>query len=252
MKWKPRRPHKVHAQASAPESSTACSVFYSANNKTPLNQGQVGSCTGNAGVKSISIAPFVGNYSETDALNYYSQATKRDNGCACTASTCSGSYPPNDTGSSGDSVYTCMQQAGILKGFTQADTFIDLMAGLNAGRVCILGANWYNSMFSPLASGQLKVTTSSGLAGGHEFVIIGHDSVNSRTWMLNSWGYWGVCFAEQITTSTPLDGTGCGYAWFADADVQKLYNSGAEGDCPTLPIKEPSNDNAFQTLSPTG
>src|SRR5258708_818649 len=63
-----------------------------------LNQGQVGSCTGNAGIGAIATAPFklsskpFYSYNEAGALKLYSAAETIDG---------DGPYPPNDNGSSG-------------------------------------------------------------------------------------------------------------------------------------------------------
>jgi hypothetical protein len=143
-----------------------------------------------------------------------------------------------------------MQQDGLIAGFTPADTYAELLTGIqNSGGRCIIGMTWWNSEFTVLPSGQNKITKSSGVAGGHELVAVGHDSINGRLWILNSWGYWGVCIASQVNAQTKTTGAGCGYAWIADADMTSLFASGnAEGDCPTLPTKLASNDNATRAV----
>jgi hypothetical protein len=145
-----------------------------------------------------------------------------------------------------------MQQDGLIAGFTPADNYTELLSGMQRG-TCIVGMTWWNSEFTVTASGQIKITKSSGVAGGHELVAAGHDSINGRFWILNSWGYWGVCIASQVNAQTKGDGTGCGYAWISDADMASLFASGnAEGDCPTFTTKMAANDNASVSLQPTG
>ncbi len=64
-----------------------------------LNQGQVGSCTGNAGIGAINTLPFVATQAfspdETGALKLYNAAQAIDG---------NGLYPPIDNGSSGLSI----------------------------------------------------------------------------------------------------------------------------------------------------
>ena len=78
-----------------------------------LNQGQLGSCTGNAATKCLSYRPFwtepavrsvIGSDATADeayAVGVYSDATKIDD--------YPGAYPPTDTGSDGLSVATVLK-----------------------------------------------------------------------------------------------------------------------------------------------
>jgi hypothetical protein len=59
------------------------------------DQGQVGSCTGNACAGALSTAPFTHHFREATAVRIYSAAETLDG---------DGPYPPNDNGSSGLSV----------------------------------------------------------------------------------------------------------------------------------------------------
>jgi hypothetical protein len=136
-----------------------------------LDQGQLGSCTGNAGVGAIYRAPFYGAQgegpfayrgNEDGAVALYSAATKLD-GYA-------GTYPPTDTGSDGLSVAKALKAAGIISGYLHA---FDLQSALLQlmDTPLITGITWYESMFTPDADGVLTVDPESGVAGGHELCV---------------------------------------------------------------------------------
>jgi hypothetical protein len=225
------------ARATAP-GALLCSSWNNPNSRTPLNQVD-GSCTGHMGVTLISTSPFLGvtHFNETDALAAYQGGTCIDNGCAlpCTCSSCPLAYCPathaNDVGSIGSSVLQWMIHQGWLHGYTTADTTSQLTACL-ADRAAGIGVDWYNSMWETSSStGEIQVSLASGLAGAHEPSAVSFDAVKSRVWIFNSWGNWGWCFPEQQTSSTPSDGTGCGYGWIALSNLPKLK---FDGDCPEL------------------
>jgi len=236
-KQKHNRSHRAIARGET--ANQGCSVWYQPP-WTPLNQLNYGACTGNAWDGCIATPPLglTQYFGESFALTYYEWGTCEDNGCAvpskCSCTACPASFclasDANDNGSTGGSVAQALTTQGIIKGFAVADTVSDLVVALET-RSCVIGVNWYNSMFTPTSSGQLQVTVSSGLAGGHEIHVVGHDAILSRTWIENSWGLWGLCFQSEVISQTPTDGTGCGYAWIADSDLPKLD---FDGDCPDL------------------
>jgi hypothetical protein len=160
-----------------------------------FDQGQLGSCTGNAGVgctgtgslyATISSPRYAWN--EDGAVALYSRATQLDS--------YGGSYPPDDTGSDGLSIAKALKEAGEISGYLWAFTPEQARAALMTTPV-ITGINWYDDMFDPTSDGQVKPT--GGLAGGHEIVVDGYELVGSapsnddRVWFTNSWGDgWGV------------------------------------------------------------
>ena len=232
----PRHKRAINrAEATPAAAANACYPWQTCP-ATPLNQENYGACTGNSGIEMISCAPFnsLDFYSETYALEAYQGGTCIDNKCSipCTATTCSKAFNPatgaNDTGSSGTSVASWLQQMGLLKGYTTADTTSTLLAGLTRTN-CIIGVDFYNSMFTPAADGRLKIVASSGLAGGHEMVAVRYDPALDGVWVRTSWGPVWWCLDSQVTANTPIDGTGCGYAWIAVADLPTLH---FDGDCP--------------------
>lgn len=152
-----------------------------------LDQGQVGSCTGNAGIGAINTSPFAPSVNpvftpdEAGALQLYSAAETLDG---------DGPYPPNDNGSSGLSIATILKSLGIISEYKHTFTLNSALKALSQYPV-IVGINWYNDMFNPDADGRVHIT--GDLAGGHEVEAYKVDVENGRIWFYNSWGTsWGV------------------------------------------------------------
>ena len=157
-----------------------------------LDQGQLGSCTGNAAVGALGYAPFWESLSaslldEDLAISVYSQATVEDS--------FPGVYPPTDTGSSGLAVAKVLQGRGLISGYRWMFSYLDALGALMQAPV-IVGTNWYEGMFYPDATG--RVTISGAVAGGHEYILDGYDAEAGKgfggvVWCRNSWGAdWGV------------------------------------------------------------
>jgi len=155
-----------------------------------LDQGNLGSCTGNAGIGALGTdpnydtLPVVGGYalSQQGAVKLYSDATQID--------PYPGQYPPDDTGSDGLSIAKVLKAAGDISGYTWAFSLDDALKALSAAPL-ITGIPWYNSMFTPSSEGLLKVF--GALAGGHEIVVDEYDAVRGWVGFTNSWGSgWGL------------------------------------------------------------
>jgi hypothetical protein len=184
-----------------------------------FDQGDLGSCTGNAMTGLLGTVPFFatlpsGTLSSTDAtadehvaVGLYSDATKID--------TYPGTYPPTDTGSSGIAVAKAAQKKGWISGYQH--TF-DLNSALKALAVTpvIIGISWYEGFDSPKPSGQLSIAGS--VRGGHEVVLDQLDVEHERVWLTNSWG-----------TSFGVHGR----AFFTWATFSRLLSE--QGDC-TVPV----------------
>lgn len=153
-----------------------------------LDQGQVGSCTGNALAQWFNTG-FAQQHphgpdallTEADALDLYSRATRLDG--------IRGVYPPDDTGSSGLAVCKAAQRSGALTGYQHAFGLGQLLLALQHSPV-IAGTTWTEGMFEPSASGQIRPTGAA--VGGHEYLILGADIERRRVAILNSWAEgWG-------------------------------------------------------------
>ncbi|MFT4010135.1 MAG: hypothetical protein QM655_08845 [Nocardioidaceae bacterium] len=198
----------------AADVSTLTSVRHHSNIPT-LDQGSLGSCTGNAATKCLSYEPFwsesvvqgiIGADAVTDekyAVGVYSEATKIDG--------YPGEYPPTDTGSDGLSVAKVLKSRGLIGGYRHAFSLEALLTAL-AQQPVIVGTEWRQDMFHPAADGKQAITGS--VAGGHEYVLDEIDVSKQRVWMQNSWGQsWGLQ----------------GRAYFTWDDMRKLL--AASGDC---------------------
>lgn len=147
----------------------------------PFDQGDVGSCTGNAAVGSISTAPFAHRGDEAEAVDVYSAATRIDN--------LRGVYPPDDTGSSGLAVMKVLKSRGLIGGYTHA---FGLDATLRALvlRPGITGISWREGCDEPDARGVVRY--AGEVRGGHEVELAGLDAEKHLVWFWNSWGDgWG-------------------------------------------------------------
>jgi hypothetical protein len=154
-----------------------------------LDQGQLGSCTGNAMAQLLNTDPFTksraavkaGFLNEQDALKLYHDATVLDG--------FPGTYPPDDTGSSGLGVAKAAKKEGFISVYNHAFGLTHFLAALQLQPV-IVGTDWTDGMFKPNKKGFVKPTGS--IAGGHEFLALGVDYSTKVITFLNSWSSgWG-------------------------------------------------------------
>jgi hypothetical protein len=152
-----------------------------------FDQGNIGSCTGNAaaGLIGTDSAARQGLTSVTVTADQAATtqgvftpgtyAVDEDLALACyTLNTLvdsyPGSYPSEDTGSDGLAGAKTLKAIGASDTYKHAFSLSALDAALQSGAV-MLGTEWMNSMFDPSGDGRIKVTKSSGVAGGHEYVV---------------------------------------------------------------------------------
>lgn len=180
-----------------------------------LDQGNVGSCTGNASVGAVGTGPLFAALpqihpalDEPYALKVYGKATELDG--------YPGTYPGQDTGSDGLSAAKACQQFGLIAGYLHATTLAAMVTALQTTPV-IVGVNWYDSWDSPRANGVVAITSGARVRGGHEFEVVGVD-VDAKTFRAaNSWG---TGYGDQ------------GYFTFSWADMDRLLHE--QGDCTQL------------------
>lgn len=153
----------------------------------PLDQGNLGSCTGNAAAGAVNTDPVhkIGGrvLAEADAVSLYEAATRLD--------PWPGEYPPDDTGSSGLAAAKAAVQAGFVRQYRHAFGLEDALQALQHVPV-ITGVDWYDGMFDPTKDGFVHPTGE--IAGGHEFLVRGYVAAK-RPYVLcmNSWGEeWGM------------------------------------------------------------
>jgi hypothetical protein len=158
-----------------------------------LDQGRLGSCTGNAAAQALNHAPLhtVGTacLPEDQAVALYSVATARD--------AFPGVYPPDDTGSSGLAVAKACQDAGYITAYDHAFGLDHVLSAAMTAPL-IVGTDWWDSMFYPDPSGQVFPT--GAIAGGHEYVLDGVSVTHRMVRFLNSWSRdWGVAGRFYMT-----------------------------------------------------
>jgi Papain family cysteine protease len=154
-----------------------------------LDQGQLGSCTGNAGTGCLSTDPFNTTIEadnikldETYAVSLYSDATKID--------PYQGTYPPTDTGSDGLSIAKVLKTRGLISGYLHTFNREDALKAIVKNAV-IIGISWYSGFDEPDANGH--VVLSGQVRGGHEVCVYKIDVDNKLIWFHNSWGdTWGI------------------------------------------------------------
>ena len=178
-----------------------------------LDQGEIGSCTGNAGEGAAGTAPAFaaipagcaarpdpgnGAGDESQALSLYSHATELDN--------IPGTYPPTDTGSTGIAAAKAMMQAGLISGYQHTFTLSDALAALQIVPL-MFGINWYTSFDMPDANGLVTITPGATVRGGHEVLatelvadrqLIGFDNSWSMSWGLQGRFYMSFADADRL------------------------------------------------------
>lgn len=150
-----------------------------------LDQGDLGSCVGNAAAHALNTK---GSHRvpsrlcrEEDAVAFYSRATVLD--------PFPGQMPEDDTGTDANSAAKALRELGRIVGWEHAFGLEHVLLVLQL-RPVMLGTSWHRSMFKPDAKG--FVHPDGNYAGGHETLIRGDDPRAQAVLVRNSWGpAWG-------------------------------------------------------------
>ena len=185
-----------------------------------LDQGDLGSCTGNAAVGALGTKPLYDALpsghpalDEDLAVKVYSAATSLD--------PFDGEYPPTDTGSDGLSAAKACKNLGLISGYLHA-TSLEAMQNALQDTPVIVGVNWYEGFDNPDSNGLVSV--SGKVRGGHEFEVVGVDMEQQRFHAINSWG---LGFGKD------------GHFWFSFDSMTRLLSE--DGDCTQLvPLSVPA------------
>lgn len=171
---------------------------------TIFDQGQIGSCTGNAVAGARNTEPLFDPddriLGEPGALTAYIRGSIIDG--------FPGYYPAQDTGSSGLAVAKAAKQMGWIRSYSHAFSIDDALAALQKGPV-ITGVPWYEGFDSPNADGLVAI--EGQIRGGHEIVARGYiaapnpddalillDNSWGPTWGYNGHFYWTVATWRQL------------------------------------------------------
>lgn len=155
-----------------------------------LDQGALGSCTGNATVGALGTDPSYAalnvlfgpglSFDEAEAVLIYSGAEKLDGGAG---------YPPEDNGSSGLSVAKVAKALGYIASYLHCTSIAGCFTAIKTGPF-LVGSEWLTGMDSPDAHGVVHATGS--VRGGHEYLCRGYDPATDLWLFDNSWGpSWG-------------------------------------------------------------
>ncbi len=162
----------------------------------PYDQGDVGSCTGNAMAGALMTGPLwkPGRMlTEDDAVQIYEAGTHIDR--------IPGAYPPDDTGSTGLAVAKACKLAGLICCYHHAFSLHGALASLGRGPV-LIGIPWYEGFDEPMGPlAELKIAGS--VRGGHELYLLAIDVDAQRVRGCNSWGSsWGDAGHFTMTFDT--------------------------------------------------
>lgn len=214
----PHRTHKLGRHVQHDERSKAYKALLAPQPKTvrhvrnvPIyDQGQIGSCTGNAASGCVSTAPFAHHGNEAEALSVYEDATKID--------AVPGTYPPDDTGSSGLAVCDVLKKRGLITGYGHTFDLDSLLRALTLGPG-IVGMTWLAGCDRPGVGGLIRYEGS--VEGGHEIVLAGLDVDEKVVIFDNSWGAgWGDKGSFRMSF----------------ADLEKALKDRADAIFPILPV----------------
>jgi hypothetical protein len=144
-----------------------------------LDQGQYGTCVGNAWAGWGDSSPTEDKFTETDARAIYYEAT-------CIDGHCDSTY---QDGCSVRGGAKAMQARGRLFAYANERDVDKLIAWVNANGPGVIGSNWYTKMFYPDTNG--VVTIGGVVEGGHAFAFLG-ERADGMLVFRNSWGTgWG-------------------------------------------------------------
>lgn len=185
----------------------------------PWDQGEVSSCTTNAALGLMMTGPFyataaaraevgywrnvrrtvdgVWQFTEPDCLALYGYETRLDN------VEVPGSYPPDDTGSTGLWSMKTLRAYRLIDSYRHAfglNTALSLLA--NNGPIAV-GSAWYDSMFQPDSNGLISISPDASVVGGHEYQVRAVYPQQQLVQVTNSWGpLWGVGGEAFMTWDT--------------------------------------------------
>lgn len=146
-----------------------------------LDQGNFGTCVGNAWAGWGNAAPIEDHFGETDARAIYYEAT-------CIGGACDSTGQQGSTTRDGAKA---MQKRGKLTAYAFATTTAEVEEWLDSHGPVVIGIDWTNAMFSPDPDGTVHYTGPA--VGGHEIVIVQDLRSQGKFRCRNSWAAsWGL------------------------------------------------------------
>ncbi len=189
-----------------------------------LDQGQEGACVGFAWAHELAAQPQVvkGTDAQFARERLYWEAQRIDPWPG-------GSYPGATPAYEGTSVLAgakAVAALGLIREYRWAFTTDDILRAISHEGPVVMGSVWYRSMFRPRPSGLLEVDPSSGVAGGHAWLLRGQrfrtplrgeprsagtELVRIRNSWGPAWGHAGDAFLrlEDLEHLLTTDGDAC-------------------------------------------
>lgn len=182
-----------------------------------LDQGTTSQCVAYAGEQFLVSGPITNKF--------YKTPTELYNECQLVDEWDGENY----NGTSVRALFKVLQSKGYIKEYSWAFNINEVVQHLLLKGPVILGTDWYTSMFNPdPETGFIGVFASSGLAGGHAYMVSGcntnklcPDGSRGAIRITNSWGMdWGID----------------GRAWLSFKDADRLIQNWGEA-CTSTELK---------------
>lgn len=166
-----------------------------------FDQGDLGSCEGNAEVGCVASGPLFGALpdghpalTEDLAVQVYTLATSLDG--------FPGQMPDQDTGTDSTSANAAAKQLGLIAGYLHCDGLAGLLQALQTGPVNV-AFDWWSTFDMPSADGVLTIGPGARIRGGHALACRELDTAAGLIWLDNSWTVkWGK--AGRCAVALPL------------------------------------------------
>lgn len=143
-----------------------------------FDQGNLGSCTGNAALGILATGPYWdaepqswhdnGPLGATGRLPWTEDGAVRLYSALTAADDFPGTYPPDDTGSDGLTAAKVLTSMGIVPGYQHTFSLTDALAALQHFPL-LVGTEWLDSMFYPDSLG--RINAAGPVDGGHEWIV---------------------------------------------------------------------------------
>lgn len=164
---------------SVPLVLAARTVFWDPLNPIPLDQGNVGRCTGYSACEQLSTKPFglTSTAARGDAI--YHEAT-------CNFDSFVGCWPPDDTGSDCESAARAAVKLGFIAAYDVVYTLADMKSRITIGPG-VFCSNWSTPQFTTDRCG-LTHYDPNMIEGGHARALVAYSVELKRFAERNTWG----------------------------------------------------------------
>ena len=167
------------AMLATPFVLAAHTIFWDPLNPIPLDQGNVGRCTGYSVCEELSTKPFGLKSTAARGDAIYHEAT-------CSFDSFVGCWPPDDSGSDCESAARAAMKLGLIIDYDVAYTLQDIKSRLMLGPG-VLCSNWSTPQYYTDRCG-LTHYDRKLIEGGHAYAMVGQNVELGRIAFRNTWG----------------------------------------------------------------